>query len=419
MNRPRARIGFISTRFAGTDGVSLETAKWAAVLEALGHTCFYFAGECDRPPDRSYVVPEAHFAHPDIEALTLDLFDNLVRFPTTSVQVQTIKDLLKDHLRRFVGMYRPNLLIVENALALPVHVPLGLAITEFIAETNLPVIGHHHDFVWERERFAINGAADYIHAAFPATLDSIRHVVINSVAARQLARRKGVGSVIVPNVMDFDRPPPAPDAHSATLRETLGIRSDEALLLQPTRIVPRKKIEHAIEIVRRLGLPAVLLISHAAGDEGMAYEQYLREFAGLIGARVLFAGDWVDHERDEANGEPRFSLADVYSQCDLVTYPSVIEGFGNAFLETVYYRRPIMMANYEIFNHDIRPKGFRAITFSEYVEEPALQKAREWLANPSLVAEIVAENYEIARRYFSYTVLLKHLEVLVNECLGA
>ena len=38
------RIGFISTRFSGTDGVSLETAKWARVLEEMGHTCFYFAG---------------------------------------------------------------------------------------------------------------------------------------------------------------------------------------------------------------------------------------------------------------------------------------------------------------------------------------------------------------------------------------
>lgn len=35
------RIGFISTRFIGTDGVSLETSKWAEVLERLGHTCYY------------------------------------------------------------------------------------------------------------------------------------------------------------------------------------------------------------------------------------------------------------------------------------------------------------------------------------------------------------------------------------------
>jgi hypothetical protein len=33
-------IGFISTRFAGTDGVSLETQKWATVFERLGHSVF-------------------------------------------------------------------------------------------------------------------------------------------------------------------------------------------------------------------------------------------------------------------------------------------------------------------------------------------------------------------------------------------
>ncbi len=66
--RPR-RIGFVSTRFAGTDGVSLETAKWATVLERLGNTCFYFAGECDRPADRSHVVPLAFYRHPEIAAL--------------------------------------------------------------------------------------------------------------------------------------------------------------------------------------------------------------------------------------------------------------------------------------------------------------------------------------------------------------
>ena len=45
-------IGFVSGRLAGTDGVSLETHKWADVMEALGHTAFYCAGELeeDGPP---------------------------------------------------------------------------------------------------------------------------------------------------------------------------------------------------------------------------------------------------------------------------------------------------------------------------------------------------------------------------------
>jgi hypothetical protein len=63
------KIGFISTRFAGTDGVSLETQKWVTVLERMGHKCFYFAGECDRNADQSQVVPEAFYRHPEIDKL--------------------------------------------------------------------------------------------------------------------------------------------------------------------------------------------------------------------------------------------------------------------------------------------------------------------------------------------------------------
>jgi hypothetical protein len=34
------RIGFVSTRLAGTDGVSLETDKWERVLAELGYETF-------------------------------------------------------------------------------------------------------------------------------------------------------------------------------------------------------------------------------------------------------------------------------------------------------------------------------------------------------------------------------------------
>ena len=72
-------VGFISTRFAGTDGVSLETAKWASVFQKVGFTCFYFAGEIDRPPEVSYVVKEAHFQHPDIKDVFRNCFGASVR----------------------------------------------------------------------------------------------------------------------------------------------------------------------------------------------------------------------------------------------------------------------------------------------------------------------------------------------------
>ena len=46
-------IGFVSTRFAGTDGVTMEAGKWAHVLRQSGHQCFGFAGMLDRAPDKN------------------------------------------------------------------------------------------------------------------------------------------------------------------------------------------------------------------------------------------------------------------------------------------------------------------------------------------------------------------------------
>src|SRR3990170_6940631 len=145
-------VGFVSTRFAGTDGVSLETHKWATILDGLDFESFYFAGESDTPADRTMVVPEAHFLHPRVVALTERLFGGPTRSAETSREVQQLRDLLKPRLEEFVRTFGIDLLIVENALSLPLNVPLGLALVELIAETGLPTIAHHHDFSWERTR---------------------------------------------------------------------------------------------------------------------------------------------------------------------------------------------------------------------------------------------------------------------------
>jgi glycosyltransferase involved in cell wall biosynthesis len=419
MTNERIRVGFVSTRLAGTDGVSLETAKWVNVLTSLGHECFFFAGESDWPSERSLVVAEAHFEHPDILGLTTNLFQNHIRSPQTSQQIEKLKEHLKGHLASFVNVFRPNLLVAENVLSLPMNVPLGLALTEFIAETGIPVIAHHHDFSWERERFAFNAAHDYLRTAFPPVLPSVRHVVINSFAARQVAMRTGERTALIPNVMNFDAPPPESDQYAAEMRAALGIRPGEVFLLQPTRIVPRKRIERAIELAHRLELPSALVISHDSGDEGDEYVDYLRNYADLIGTHVIFASDRISYERTRrSDGQKVFSLADAYRQADLVTYPSTAEGFGNAFLEAVYFRRPIFMCSYEIFDVDIKPKGFHVIAFQDFISEAIVNATRALLNDRASVAREVEENYHIAQRYYSFRALENRLVVLMNECLG-
>lgn len=438
------RIGFISTRFAGTDGVSLETDKWAAILERMGHTCFYFSGECDRPDGKCYLVPEAFYrhpvieainqtvytgtwgqmhkgykTHPEVEALHQDFFSVYIRPASVTKQVQELKEFFKEHLYKFAHQHHLETLIIENAITIPINLPLGLAITEFIAETGYPVIAHHHDFYWERQRFINNSVQDYLAAAFPPNLPSIRHVVINSVQAKQLASRIGAVAMIIPNVMDFDSPPPPLDEYARSARADLGLSPDQYLILQPTRIIQRKGIEHAIELTRRLGMPAELVISHAAGDEGTDYEKRVREFAALLNVTVNFESAIVGDRRGlTPEGRKIYTLGDVYPQADLVTYPSSMEGFGNAFLEAIYYKRPLVVNNYSIYEADIKPKGFKVIEFDGYISDATLEQVRHMLQHPEQAALDAEQNYALAQRYYSYTVLERRLQHLLSDCFG-
>jgi len=264
-----------------------------------------------------------------------------------------------------------------------------------------------------------NSVRDYLAMAFPPNLPSIRHVVINSIQEHQLASRIGVAAMVIPNVMDFDSPPPPLDDYALSARADLGLDPEQKLILQPTRIIQRKGIEHAIELTRRLGMPAELVISHAAGDEGTDYEKRVREFAKFLDVQVNFESAIVGDARGVTpEGRKIYTLADVYPQADLVTYPSSIEGFGNAFLEAVYFKRPIVVNNYSIYEADIKPKGFKVVEFDGFISERTLEETRYVLNNPDVTAEESEHNYELAQRYYSFTMLEKRLSLLMANCFG-
>jgi hypothetical protein len=351
--------------------------------------------------------------------LTKDFFSFYIRPSYVTQRIHELRFYIKEEIYKFVRQFSIEALIIENANTIPLNIPLGLAITEFIAETGYPVIAHHHDFHWERQRFMNNSVHDYLESAFPPNLPSIRHVVINSIQEQQLASRKGVAAMVIPNVMDFDSAPPPPDEYTSTVRADLGLAPEQKLILQPTRIIQRKGIEHAIELTRRLGMPAELVISHASGDEGTDYEQRVREFAEFLDVKVNFESAIVGDERGVTpEGRKIYTLADVYPYADLVTYPSTIEGFGNAFLEAVYFKRPIVVNNYSIFEADIKPKGFKVVEFDGYISDRTLQETRYVLNNPDVSEEESEHNFELAKRYYSFTMLEKRLSLLMADCFG-
>ncbi len=410
------RIGFISTRIAGTDGVSLETKKWAEVLEEHGYETFYLAGQLDTPPDRSRTCELFHFLHPEILEIYRGCFGRKRRSRQITDRIHVVKERLKNELYKFVKEFDIDLIIPENAITIPLNIPLGVAITEFIAETEMPTIAHHHDFYWERDRFIINACYDYLAMAFPPVLNGIKHVVINTLALKELNYRKGISATLIPNVFKYHSPPPQPDEYALSLRRRLGFRDDDLFILQPTRVVPRKQIEKAIDLVALMGLrkPA-LVISHSRGDEGDDYFKRIVWYAEKSGVELIFIEDLIREKRMEIEGKRYYTLEDVYLNADLVTYPSGYEGFGNAFLEAVYYKKLIVVNRYSIYIADIEPLGFDVVSFEGFITEKVVEDVYHYLENPELLQQAVEKNYRLAMENFSYRVLEERLLPLVKQ----
>jgi glycosyltransferase involved in cell wall biosynthesis len=413
-------IGFISTRFAGTDGVSLEAAKWAQLLWDRQHVSYWFAGELDRDPKASMLVPEAFFDHEEVRWINEHVLGIKYRTSEISGHIHAMRNYLKGRLYEFIEKFNIDIIIPQNVLSIPMHIPLGLAVTELIAETGIPTIAHHHDFFWERVRFSLNAVQDYLQMAFPPKLPSIQHVVISTLAQEDLALRTGISATVIPNVLDFENQPQGDLEYSKNFRQEIGLEEGDVLILQPTRIVQRKGIEHAIELVSQLGdAKYKLVISHEAGDEGYDYAHFVEEHARDHNVDLRMVSCHIGETRGlNEKGEKVYTLWDVYPHADFVTYTSLYEGFGNAFLEAVYFRKPLLINRYEVFVRDIEPQEFDLIVMDGFITDRVVNQVREVLESPERRDRMVDHNYAVATRHYSYQVLRKRLAFLIANFFG-
>lgn len=386
------RVGMVSTRFAGLDGVSLESQKVATVLRRLGHDVVWFAGEIGPEFSPSMEYPPAHFNHEGELSRQKEYFGTTKRRSTLMSDVRQEADAIAAELRRFVSEFDVHVLMPQNALAIPMQLPLAIAITDLAAD-GIPAVAHHHDMAWERERFSPTAMSEILDAYFPPRHPLVRHMVINSLTQAELARRRGLNSVVLPNVMDF-RGEPEDMGDGMRFRRAAGLEPDRPLILQPTRVIPRKSIETTIELAQWLS-DAVVIITHEEGDEGDRYGQYLRHVAQLSGVDVRHVpvGNSADDEGP--------SLADAYAAADVVSYPSRIEGFGNALLEAFYFRRPVLVRRYPVYVADVAPTGVDCLEFDDHLTQDVIDRVRHWIENPESWEGAVDRNFEAGREHFS------------------
>ena len=198
------------------------------------------------------------------------------------------------------------------------------------------------------------------------------------------------------------------------------VSSDEIMVLQPTRIVPRKGIELSIslcsKIQTKLDKKICLVVSHLYGDEGSQYYEDLVKLAQEKSLKVVWAGERVGESRGLNHaGEKIYNLWDIYPMADFVTYPSLYEGFGNALLETFYFSKPVLVNRYQVYKDDIELYGFKVVSIDGEITEDAVNDTIKLLSDDSLVDEWTSQNYSICEEYFSHKVLRSTLENLVGR----
>jgi len=431
------KVALVHYRGGLMDGVSLEMEKWKKVLEKMGHEVHIVAGNKAEGVD--VYVEELGFDHPSYEILRKNIFEKLEDFSESEL-IEEIENLTNEFYERFSEVFEDyDLIIPNNIWSLALFFPVGLALERFAKESGKRFIGHHHDFWWERQTLSkatTENLQRILENHFPPEAANIKHVVINSFAKEELFKRRGMQSTIVPNVLDFSRSFTS-DHMKEKLREYFGIPGGRIVALQATRITPRKAIELAVELVSKMMEYSKPYVGKKLYD-GRVYDgRIILAFSGMcergakdyenkiMGLAFDLGVEVLNLYKDVKSG--KYSFWDMYSIADFITYPSILEGWGNQLLEAMAAAKPIVLFEYEVFERDIKSSGLEFVSLgSEYniengfvrvsherIDDTA-KKMLETLFDPQKYKSVVEKNFEVGRKHFSLERLKKILTDLIR-----
>lgn len=211
---------------------------------------------------------------------------------------------------------------------------------------------------------------------------------------------------------------------------------DTVILLQHTRVVPRKKIEVALDFAYRLeekferenrNKCIALLISGHSGDEQVSYKKQLWAYYHKKKIKnpdshviLIFGEGTVLSHRDIIVDRKYYKFSEipeiVAAHNGLATYFSEIEGYGNNLLEVIANGVPAVINKYEVFKSDIEPLGFHlpAVENCE-LNDDIVEEAYHILSDPVYRNKVVKHNLEVLYRRLGHRIIAEKLRPLITS----
>jgi glycosyltransferase involved in cell wall biosynthesis len=335
-------------------------------------------------------------------------------------------------------------LLLHNIFTFGQHIATAKAFTKWIKKFKIPTLATHHDLYWERKEFNIprnEYLRNYMMKFMPPKSKYIEHVVLSSIAKRELKKRCDITADIMPDVLDFSEPEWKVDNFNKNFLKEFDISPNDLIILQATRVIPRKGIEIAIDFAKALQDKAaklkrkklyngkklnskvkiILVIAGYAEDEKREYLFKLKSKSFDNMVHTKFISDHVKAKRKYHQGVKTYSLWDAYAHADLVTFPSIWEGWGNQFIEGIFAKKPMVVYDYPVFKADIKKEGYDYISLcndNNNLKENstglycvpqknldhAANRAIRWLTSQNTNKRL-EKNFRIGKKYHDYCVL--------------
>lgn len=212
--------------------------------------------------------------------------------------------------------------------------------------------------------------------------------------------------------------------------------NDTIMLLQHTRVVPRKKIELAIDLAfelekqfkkNRKNKCVALIVSGHSGDEQNQYQHNLYEHytekckadpeSNVI---LIFGENNILSHRDIIVDKKYYNFAEIPSVIaahgGIGTFFSEVEGFGNNLLEMISMGLPVVINKYEVYKEEIEKFGFKlpAIENSELTTE-LVDHAYKLLTDLEYRNKVVLHNLQVLKENFDHEIIAKKLEPIIQN----
>ncbi len=259
----------------------------------------------------------------------------------------------------------------------------------------------------------------------PRRVEVLRQLSSLLTGSRKRLAAHSVATILQRNPPGSDRPQPL--LLAAREMKSVDFVHDNMILLQPTRIIKRKKIETNFLIISRLfsdaefintfrstpNLKLTLLITGPVADENNRYflrllhdfDKCVSQLPESVRDRVflLLLFSAIDYPGFRKQVDQPCTIADLYGVASLVLLPSETEGRGLPIIESAACSVPIMTRRYDpedvfaevIGEHLARDERLEVISFRNRITPALVTSVKEHLLEPLRFRAVNAHNRQV------------------------